>query len=70
MNQNENEHAFHFCTEKIKYGQRATIIAHGPKEYTTTLFKSTGAIKTNLKRQVKPKFRWLSSQQDPVKIQL
>jgi hypothetical protein len=34
------------------------------------LFKSTRAVKTSLKRQVKPKFPWLSSQQDPVKIRL
>ncbi|KAJ7939844.1 hypothetical protein B0H13DRAFT_1850048 [Mycena leptocephala] len=34
------------------------------------VFKSTRAAKINLKRQFEPKFRWLSSQQDPVKIQL
>jgi hypothetical protein len=32
--------------------------------------KSTRAAKMNLKRQFEPKFHWLSSQQDPVKIQL
>jgi hypothetical protein len=34
------------------------------------LFKSTRAVKINLKRQSELEFRWLSSQHDPVKIQL
>jgi hypothetical protein len=33
-------------------------------------FKSTRATKINLKRQSEPEFRWLSSQHNPVKIQL
>jgi hypothetical protein len=34
------------------------------------LFKSTRAVKINLKRQSEPAFPWLSSQHDPVKIRL
>jgi hypothetical protein len=34
------------------------------------LFKSTRAIKTNLKRQSEPEFGWLSSRHDLVKIRL
>jgi hypothetical protein len=34
------------------------------------LLKRTRTVKINLKRQSEPEFGWLSSQQDPVKIQL
>jgi hypothetical protein len=34
------------------------------------LFKMTRAVKINPKRQSEPEFRWLSPQQNPVKIRL